>query len=198
MDTRKILGSFKNAKIAIGKTAGRKRQMMNGSIGGGNHKNNTSLGGENKSTTSHSNHHYHNNNNNNTTITNNSNSGPYVKLIKQKLKIDEASGKKSIAVDYDLFVVKSANEREQNDNNEANAIDSTLSKSYKLLVPKEKPAGPVLDQSTIPLCAMCANQSNFLPGIGELFGPYRISADYENDLFNETIEVEQGELKKGV
>ena len=129
------------------------------------------------------------------------NTGPHVKLVKQKIQLDAAN-----SVECPMYVVKQyssliseaslASDTKLNMNkiNDLN-LDQHLQSSdfinkYKFLIPKEKTFPIVNDKSEKTAsesnlrwhCSFCLNGTSFLKGIGELFGPYRVSADFEMDI----------------
>lgn len=118
---------------------------------------------------------------------------PYVKLIKLKMTIPSvgSGATNSKTVDYSAYVVKSAATAEKDSLSEPSTqiggLDMALSKSYKLLVPRDRPA-PMKTPLLVARCAFCGNYANFDSGFGDLFGPYRISEDCDFDLVDDDFE----------
>jgi hypothetical protein len=107
-----------------------------------------------------------------------SRSGPYVKLNKQTLPNNN--------IEYATYVVKSSETKESLAASAAAAggidLGGGINHTYKQLVPRDR-AAPVRDPTRPARCSMCDNEANCVPELGDLFGPYRVSADYDTDLF---------------
>jgi hypothetical protein len=128
------------------------------------------------------------------------NTGPHVKIIKQKLQLDERN-----SIDYPFFVVKQysslinetnlandskANVARLNDMNGTALHSADFINKYKFLIPREKhfpvsrgAAAEVNNSDWV--CSFCLNPANFSNGLGDLFGPYRVSADLESEIYVE-------------
>lgn len=179
-DVEKILNSFKTAKIETQSTKRKRTRQPESTPKGGKKATTSSQESTSAAATS-----------------NKSNSGPYIKLVKHKLGLSSATSA-TADIDYSTYVVKS-NEREQVLSLSEAAImggggaqdATTLAKSYKLYVPKDKPTAP-LDSGRVHSCSMCGHRANAVTGLGDLFGPYRVTFDYARDLINETLESSKG------
>lgn len=156
MDTRKILDSFRNAQIVQKQPRqkrgkGRPRKTQNATA----------------SPTS------------TATTKAPSNTGPYVKLVMQKLLHSRD--------EYPTFVVRSSEKDAVASATLWTADNLTMNKmSYKVLVPRDR-APPVTVPSAVQHCSMCSNSSNMCH-LGDLFGPYRVSEDYEIDMIDQIDE----------
>lgn len=118
----------------------------------------------------------------------------------------------SASMDYSEYVVKSAaSERDAamagaalgvinhhgiGGGQLAGTIDTALAKSYKQLVPRDRPA-PMLNPTKVARCTLCENYANWAPGLGDLFGPYRVSGDYDCDMTDEQLGESRPDFEKG-
>jgi hypothetical protein len=57
------------------------------------------------------------------------------------------------------------------------------SQNISLVPPRDK-YEPITDFDSAWICSLCSQPANFILGIGDLFGPYRISLDTEQDKIN--------------
>jgi hypothetical protein len=169
-ETQKIINSFKKSKISIKKNFKcneEKRSKTKRSIRSNIEQKNTK---ENASQL---------NSSNDKQV----NQGPFVWTIRQQVNID-----KNKTIELPIHVVKQQHSAINNDENEfLNSDPMELTQKYKRLLPKEKhfpvlkPEMDLEDKSEW-VCSFCMNGPNFTNGIGELFGPYRVSSDLEFDI----------------
>ena len=60
---------------------------------------------------------------------------------------------------------------------------ATISKSGSLVPPRDK-TEPITDFDSPWLCSLCSNPASFKPGVGDLFGPYRVRLNIEDNQLN--------------
>lgn len=187
MDTRKILESFKNAQI-VKKPRQKKSTLSN--------KPNNSSKNPHKSLKTES---------VQPADVSKPYSGPYVKLIQQKHSalpigfgtMSTNSCESGNFMDYSEYVVKSAaSDKDMTTAMNIGVQSGTLDKSYKHLVPRDRPA-TMKNPSLVARCALCENFANIVPGLGDLFGPYRVSSDLDFDMIDDQSIDSKQDLDKG-
>lgn len=167
-DTQKIISSFKNANIKISK---QKKSKTN--------ENSIVDLDEAKTTKA-------------------VNTGPFVRFKKEKLKIkpNDADNKTTDTkeVEYPAYIICQQNESNVSKSLNNNELNGNPSLSTKQMVPKEKFL-PITDTESAWVCSFCENRPNSLAGLGELFGPYRIGFNSDENVY---FELEERNKFKGL
>lgn len=104
------------------------------------------------------------------------NTGPYVQRVKQKLMHDSSQ-----LSEYYMCVVKQSETASESNTSVAGGNLVETSGRYKSVVPRER-SFPIERKDEPWICCFCSNKANFMDGIGELYGPYRVSDDLEADI----------------
>lgn len=175
MDTRKIVDSFRNAQIQL------PRKTKQATSGRGRKQQQTSTSSKKSRTSGTTN-----------AVESSSSapqivSGPYIKLVEQKPSILSYASTSSSTntMDYREYVVRSwAGDSAVTATSTAALADVPVTKTYKHLVPRDRPHS-MRNPSIVAKCELCENQANSTPGLGDLFGPYRVSPDLDFDIANE-------------
>ena len=107
------------------------------------------------------------------------NTGPYAKRTKQSIQLKNTKD----TITYPIYLVCQHSSSTNSENKMNDELNNHLNRN-KLVVKETIP--PIIDKSSSTwICALCNNKPNQINGLGELYGPYRVSLCLDEDLIYE-------------